>query len=193
MVKKKRKFEMNLHPADAHLRNLKYRDLQKECVIRGMPFELVAGQDIPSLSSFFRKHFHDPSNHELLNQYDDWIESKIKDQLDARGDDDRSLLHPSLRLGYIGEKDEEGNTKKKRVRTTVKKKKKKRERTNDNVFKGTKKALAFELQGIGKSKKEVIKEVKEKFPDANEKSIGIWFNKARKQRRISNHPINWKK
>lgn len=190
---KKRKFEMNLHPADAHLEKLKYRDLQKECVIRGMSFELVAGQPIPSLASFFRSHFYEPSNTGLLDKYDDWIEGEIKERLKLKGDDDRSLLHPSLRLGYIGEKDETGNNKKKRVRTIIKKKKKKRERTNDNVFKGTKKALAFELQGIGKSKEEVIKQVKEEFPDANEKSIGIWFNKARKQRSNSNHPINYKK
>ena len=184
---------MNLHPADAHLEKLKYRDLQKECVIRGMPYELVAGHPVTELSSFFRSHFHSEMKPELLDGYDNWLEAQIKLSLDLKEDDDTSLLHPSLRLGYIGEKDEEGKTKKKRVRTTVKKKKKKRERTNDNVFKGTKKALTFQLQGEGLSKEKVIKNVLKEFPDANEKSVGIWFNKARKQRANSNHPINYKK
>lgn len=190
MSRKKRKFEMNLNPADAYLRELKYRDLQRECVIRGMPFELVVAQNVHTLSGYFRKHFTNDINHSLLDSYDDWVEAKIKDSIEARGDNDFSIIHPSLRLGYVGEKSDGGESKQKRVRTIVKKKKKKRERTNDNVFKGTKKALAFELQGKGLSKEEVIEKVMSAFPDANEKSIGIWFNKAKKQRSNGCNPIN---
>ena len=40
--------------------------------------------------------------------------------------------------------------------------------------------MTFELQQQGKTKVEVIEIIKEEYPDASEKSIGIWFNKSRK-------------
>ena len=181
MSRKRRKYEMNLHPADGHFRNMTYKGVKRECVIRGMPFEEVLGANVTTLYHYFKDHFYDDLNHKLLDEFDDWQEIQIKAVMEARGENPEVLIHPSLRLGYIAEKDGEGNTiKKKRARTVVKKLKRKRERTNDNIFKGTKKAYTFELQQKGKTKDEVIKEVMAKFPEASEKSISIWFNKSKK-------------
>ena len=175
---------MNLHPADGYFSKMKYKDLKRECVVRGMPFEEVLNSDTVKLYHYFKDHFYDVVVHSLLDKFDDWQEQQIKEAMEKKGEPQKvigMMTHPSLRLGYIAEKDEEGNTiKKKRAKMIVRKIKKKRERTSDNIFKGTKKAYAFDLQQMGKTKSEVIKLVMEKFPDASEKSISVWFNKSKK-------------
>jgi len=182
---------MNLHPADGYLRDMKYKDIKRECVIRGMPFEEVLKADVPKLSGYFHDHYYDDIKHELLDQFDDWQESLIKEVMEKKGEDASVLVHPSLRLGYVAERDEEGNvTKKKRAKLVVKRLKKKRERTGDNIFKGTKKAYTFDLQQQGLSKDEVIKKVMTQYPDASEKSISIWYNKSRKLHKIKSNIQN---
>ena len=184
MTRKKRKYEQNLHPADGHLRNMKFKDLKRECVIRGMPFEDVIESDLLTLAGYFKEAFYDDVKHHLLDEFDDWQDEQIKKAMEARGEDPSQILHPSLRLGFIAEKDDEGNvTKRKRARTIVRKKKKKRERTKQGVFSGTKKALTYELEAKGLDKKTVTKMVMDQFPDASEKSISVWFNKSKKSRK----------
>ena len=181
MSRKKRKYEMNLLPADRFIGDLKYKGLKKECVIRGMEFDKVLNGTIPILSNWLRKHFDDVSCPEFLDQFDDYQEKIIREIGKAKGEDPGIMIHSSLRLGYIAERDDNGKViRKKRVCTVIKKRKKKRERTDDGIFKGTKKALTFELQQMGLVKEEVIKAVIGRFSDASEKSIGIWFNKSRK-------------
>ena len=185
MTRKRRKYEQNLHPADGHFNNMKYKDLKRECVIRGMDFDDVLESGVQGLYAFFREHFYDNVRHSLLDEFDDWQEEKIKAVVEARGEDPTTLLHPSLRLGYVAEKDDDGNTtKRKRAKLITKKLKRKRERTGDNIFKGTKKAYTFELQQKGWDKKKVVTEVMAKFPDASEKSISIWFNKSKKLHKV---------
>jgi len=181
MSRKKRKFEMDAHPADGHMMKMKYKDLKRECVMRGMPFQELIEGGIHQLSGYFREHFYDNVQHNLLDEFDDWQEEQIKlAMVDKEGDAD-DIIHPALRLGFIAERDDEGNvTKRKRVRSIVKKKKKRRERTAQGVFAGTKKALTFQLQKTGLDKQQVIVQVLEQFPDASEKSISIWFNKSKK-------------
>jgi len=181
MARRKRKFERDIPDADKFINNLKYRDMKRECIIRGMTYDKVISGDIPKLTNWLRNHFFDDLNHSLLNGFDQYQEELIRKSMDAKGQNPDDVIHPSLRLGYIAEVDEDGNvTKRKRVRTLVKKKKPKRERTGDGIFQGTKKALTFRLQQEGKEKMEVIELVMDQFPDASEKSIGIWFNKSRK-------------
>lgn len=181
MGRKRRKFEENAHPADGHLLKMKYKDVKRECVVRGMPFQDVINSDIWRLTGYFREHFYDNVQHNLLDEFDDWQEQQIKEAVKEKGDDPDDIIHSSLRLGFIAERDAEGNvTKRKRARTIVKKRKKRRERTPQGVFAGTKKALTFKLQKEGLTKAEVIVQVLEQFPDASEKSVGIWFNKAKK-------------
>ena len=172
---------MNLNPADAHLRNMTFKDLKRECVARGYPFEDLVKSNIPDLTNWFRENFLVTPVNELVDAFDDWQEEQIRISMLAKGQDPNSVIHPALRLGFIAERDEDGNvTKAKRTKMLIKKKKRKRERTNDGIFKGTKKSLTFDLQKQGKSKEETIKEVMAQFPEASEKSIGIWYNKAKK-------------
>jgi len=178
---KKRKFESNIRDVDKYIGKLKYKDLKRECVIRGMPFDDILNGDIPRLSVWLGKNFTNITNHGLLDVFDDYQEDLIRKSMEAKNQDPSELIHPSLRLGYIGERDEEGNVlKRKRVKTLIKKKRTKRERTEKGIFKGTKKALTYQLQSEGMTKDEVIKLVIEKFPGASEKSVGIWYNKSKK-------------
>ena len=185
MARKKRKFEMNLPAADRFLGNLKYKDLKRECVVRGMEFDKVLKGGIPQLSNWLRNHFIDTIKPELLDAFDDYQENLVREAVEAKGEDPNHVIHPALRLGFIAERDEDGVvTKRKRARMIIKRKKKRRERTTDGIFQGTKKALTFELQQQGLDKAEVIIKVMEQFPDASEKSIGIWFNKSRKLHKL---------
>lgn len=183
-MSRKRKFEKNISDADKFIGNLKYKDLKRECVVRGMEFDKVIVGGIPQLTNWLRNNFMATLQHDLLDAFDDYLEKQIREAMELKGENPDDVIHPALRLGYIAERDEDGKvTKRKRVRMIAKKKKKKRERTKDNIFQGTKKALTFQLQQEGKEKQEVITMVLEQFPDASEKSIGIWFNKSRKLHR----------
>lgn len=151
--------------------NLNYKMLKRHVVARGMPFNEVVSGDIPRLSNWLRVNAGNKIDTSRLDAFDDWVESQIED---------KTMIHPMLRLGYIGEKDEDDN-----VITTKKvkgfqKTKVKRERTESGIFSGTKKALTFELVKKGLSKAETIEKVLETFPDAKPKSIGIWYKKAKK-------------
>ena len=81
-----------------------------------------------------------------------------------------------MRLGYIGEKDEEGNIIKRKKVPGIKKSKykKPREKDENNLVKGTKKSYTWELTKKGLNLERVIRRVQKKFPDANEKSIRLW-------------------
>jgi len=181
MARKRRKFEMNLPAADRYISDLKYKDLKRECVIRGLDFFNVVNFGIPGLSNWLRGNFDNPTDHKSLDAFDSWQEAQVILAMEAKGQDPNEVLHPALRLGYIAETDADGNvTKRKRVSTVIKRKKKKRERTEQGIFQGTKKAFTYNLQQQGLSKEEVTKKVLEEYPDASEKSISIWFNKSRK-------------
>jgi len=176
---KKRKFESNLAPGMGEVQNMTFKDLRRTCVVRGMPFENVLNGTFPELNKWFLYNYHKPIDNTLLDKYDDYVDKLIN----AKPTEDNDYLtHPSLRLGYVGEKDEEGNiVKTKRIKGMPKRKKKvKREKTSQGIFKGTKKALTFDLALRGISKEKTLKEVLKAFPDAKEKSIGIWYNKALK-------------
>lgn len=178
---RKRKFEKDIHPADKYADSMKLKDLKRECVIRGLPFDQAIGMSIFNMMSWFRENFYNKIDTHLLNKFDDWQEEEILKRAKEKGINPEYTVHPSLRLGYIAERDGEGNIiKRKNVKMIIKRKKVKRERTKDNLFSGTKKAYTYELQQNGKTKQEVIKLVMEKFPEASEKSIGIWFNKSKK-------------
>lgn len=180
-MSKRRKFEDNITPADKYIPKMNLKDIKRECVIRGLEFKRIVYFSIPQLTNWLRDHFYDPTDHKKLDEFDEWFDNTLKAELESRGEKIDQYFHPSLRLGYIAETDEDGNViKRKKARTIIKKKKKKRERTRDGIFTGTKKAYTFELQKQGKDKATTIKMVMEKFPDASEKSISIWYNKSKK-------------
>ena len=141
-----------------------------------MPFEEMVASDFPNLNRFLWKNRNTEINTDLLDEFDEWKEAYLKGL--GLSDDH---FHPALRLGYIGEKDEDGNiTKVKRIKG-MKKKKRKREKTSLGIFTGTKKALTYKCVEDGYDIPDTIKVVKENFPDAKDKSISIWYKKAKKE------------
>ena len=150
---------------------MSYKDLKRHVVARGMPFQEVVNGDIPRLSLWLHNNNGNKINTDLLDKFDDWVESQITD---------KTMIHPMLRLGYIGERDEDDNIISTKKVRGMKKNKVKRERTESGVFSGTKKALTYQLAKEGLSKEETINKVLETFPDAKPKSVGIWYKKANK-------------
>jgi hypothetical protein len=150
------------------LDNMNYMDLKRNVVLRGMDFQEVIEGDIPKLSNWLIRNWFNDKVNQKLNDFDEWIEPKLNDP---------NLIHPSLRLGYMGDKEEESG-KEKKLKVLKKPKTPKREKNDNGIFSGTKKAYTYELANKGKDKATVIKMVKKKFPEAKDKSVSIWFKKA---------------
>lgn len=155
--------------------NKTYKDLKREAIIRGMPFPDATGAGVGTLIRFIDSSTNKPDI-SLIDKYDEWADQQLALCGYEAGKD---LRHPSLRLGFIGQKDENGNViKTKRVKGIQKPKKPKRERDENNLYKGTKKSYTFELAKKGFSLERVARRVKKKFPDASDKSIKIWYRNA---------------
>jgi hypothetical protein len=165
--------------AERELQHLKHKDLQRACVGRGIPFEDAVNFDIPALQSWFCKNFYNGQNIMFLNDYDAWKDEQLRMNGHEKGD---PVFHPSLRLGFIGSRDDAGNvssTKKPRLKSLIGKEKPKRERLEGTkIFSGTKKAMTWELTKAKLDLKTITKRVMEKFPEAKAKSISIWHKRA---------------
>ncbi len=184
MAKKKPLAKINTGPymsmADKDLTRMKFPDLKKACIARGMPFELVCDGSIPKLSSWFCKNYDNGQDLTLLDQYDAWFQAQmIATGKYKKGD---PLFHTSLKMGFIAAHEDEKN-KKPRLgnKGLAKKKKKTRERVEGlKIFAGTKKAMTYQCQKDKMSVDETIKAVMKQFPAAKESSIKIWWKRAKK-------------
>jgi len=154
--------------------DLTYKELKKECIIRGKPFPEIVRGDFPNLSNWLLIYHANPIDETLLEKYDNWVE----DELNKLGSE--YLIHPSLRLSYVGARSDDDTADKLVKSKTVKIAKVAKEKDSSGLYKGTKKSYTFELQQKGKTIQQTIIKVLRKFPDAKEKSIKIWFNRARK-------------
>lgn len=161
-----------------------YRDLQRKAITLGMPFPDVPVAGVMGLIDFINSPNTQEPNPELINEYDKWV----LHQFDISGmPKDDPLRSSRLRLGFIGETDEEGKVlKRKRVPGIKKSKIRKpaRERDEFNLLKGTKKSYTWELTKKGYDIDRIIRRVTKKFPDANEKSIRLWHRAC--QRKTNN-------
>jgi hypothetical protein len=184
----------NTHPAFIDQANFRRKDLVRACIIRGMPFDLAFTTSDFSMAAWHYHNYFNAVKPELLDEYDQYVDNRIKAEVSDWEKKDY-LFDKTLKLGYTPEEetDEEGNTRvvKKRL-TKIKIVKKKRERTLalGNIFQGTKKELTFRCAARGKTVEEAKEIVKKQFPDANEKSVKIWFKKAEKevQRQLTMNP-----
>lgn len=178
-MSKKSKSGGTLGRALNELQYMKHKDLKRACVVRGMPFDEVVNTSTPGLSNWFQSNYHRGQNPSLLDEFDYWTQIKLKERGYKDGD---PMLSPSLGLGYIGEVNPEtGETIIKRPKGIKKLPKPKRERdSTTGLFKGTKKDLTYECQKQGLEFKEAFKKVLNQFPEAQEKSVRIWFNRSRK-------------
>jgi len=163
--------------ADRFLGRLKIRDLKRQCIIRGMPFEEVSQGYVPQLQSFFMKNFHVEGKKSLLTEYDLWAETKFaKLNVSLYG-------HPEtpaeLRMGTFNEVEGvtgEKEVKEKQIKGLVKEKKI-TEKNNFGVRVGTAKAYVSHLVDKGKSLEVIKSRLEIRFPGKSEKSIDIWYKK----------------
>lgn len=152
-----------------------YRDLQRKAITLGMPFPDVPVAGVMGLISFINSSHTQYPNPDLIQEYDKWVIQ----QFDNSGmPEDDPLRSSRLRLGFVGETDDEGKIIKRKKIPGIKKskiKKPARERDEFNLMKGTKKSYTWELAKKGLEIERVIRRVIKKFPDANEKSIRLWY------------------
>lgn len=160
-----------------------YRDLKRQAIILGMPFPDACGCGIFGLISYI-DHAKTEPDPTLIDKYDKWIEHQW-DEIGLPAND--PLRHPNLRLGFIGNEvdPETGEVKQKQRRVPgLKKPKKGKPKTEKDSFghvKGTKKQYTWELAHKGYELPRVIRRVLKKFPEANEKSISLWYRAAKRE------------
>lgn len=168
---------------------MKFKELQRANVVRGLSFEEAVRFDFHQHQSWFIKHADNGQDLSLLDMFD----LKMKHELLAAGYPEGDPVHHiSLRLGYIAESDEldeDGKPKikkKKVIGKAIKKKEKRvaRERLpGTNILAGTKKSYTYELAGKGKTIERTIEKVLERFPDANPSSVRNWYKRALKEKK----------
>jgi len=151
-----------------------YKELKKQCILRGIEFEEATSSSFPHLSSWLLAHRFDDENKDSLYKYDLWIEKQLHEQ----GKD--YLIHNSLRLSFINDGSAEPKPEETKDIKKPKKKRVKRTKNKQGLFSGTKKAYTFELTLAEKPFKTILRRVLKRFPDAREKSVKIWYNKAKK-------------
>lgn len=164
--------------ANAFLERLKIVDLKRQAIIRGCPFEVVSNGSVHPLQSFIIANFHVVGNKDLLTEYDNWAQEKLKDlniELFGRPETPREL-----RLGSF----EDPITKEvKPVKVKgVKAVKVPVERNSFGIIKGTAKAYTFYLVEKGFTLDKVLTRMaaREKFTNISPKSISIWYKRAKK-------------
>lgn len=165
------------------LTNMKHKDLQIACILRGLPSADVVGFAHPKLVEWFVSNYDNGQDPDLLRQHDDWVEEQLKARGHKVGD---VLLSPALRLGFVGdvEKMEKPNSPKPKnaeLSVTPHKKPKAVVDEKTGVRSGTKKSLTYKLTTDGVPLEDIILAVKKAFPGAEEKSIKIWRKRCLKQ------------
>ena len=153
---------------------LSYKDLKIECIVRGMNFPDVIKHDFFGLSNWLYNHMLVKPEQERLEEYDNWLDSELLKI--GRPE----LVHRSLRLGYLDRGDDE--MKEVKVKE-VKEKKEPRKKDVNGLYEGTKKSYTYDCQKRGRTLEQTLIKVKRKFPDAKDKSIKIWFNKSKKEKK----------
>jgi len=168
------------------LAGFRYSDLKKAVIQRGMNFDLVVSSSHGVLSEFFIHHYDEPIKIKRLDEFDDWMDKTLAAKGHKEDDPIRQFKQFTLKP------DSEEIPKPIKVKE-VKINKPKREKNREfGVFGGTKKELTYNLskdllEKKGEySNKELVKKfgdqlfekVQKKFPDANDKSIKIWFKRS---------------
>lgn len=160
--------------------SMTYRDIKRQAIILGMPFPDATGNSIGALLNYISRTTNTPDP-SLIDKYDEWMDFQLSERGYAKDDPLRSSR---LRLGFLGEEQEDGSRRTKRIKGVKKPKEKKpRQKDERGLVVGTKKSYTFELAAKGFTLERVIRRVKKKFPDANEKSISLWFRKATRKKK----------
>lgn len=163
------------------LTNMKHKDVQRACILRGLEFSKVVGLDHHALVSWFINNYDNSQDNNLLIQFDLWVEEELKAKGYKEGD---TLMSPALRYSYNG--DIEAMEKPKIIKPIAiaakpEKKQKSEIDTVTGVRTGTKKSLTYQLTLDKMNILDIVKKVKEAFPNAEEKSIKIWNKRKLKE------------
>ena len=150
--------------------SMTYKDIKRQAIILGMPFPDATGNSIGALLNFINSTSNQPDP-SLIDKYDEWMDFQLSERGYAKDDPLRSSR---LRLGFLGEEQEDGSRRSKRIKGVKKPKEKK------GLVAGTKKSYTFELTAKGYDLERVTRRVLKKFPDANAKSISLWYRKAKR-------------
>jgi hypothetical protein len=169
--------------AHRELAHMKHKDLQKACILRGMASQDMVNANHHSLVSFFIKNHEVGEDLNLLALHDAWVEEQMVTRGYKKGSE---FLHPALKFGISGDIEKVEKVKEVKPESAVKvpnPKNKERAQMDEvtKVRKGTKKDLTYTLTRERLSQEEIIAKVKDKFPDAQDKSIKIWHKRAVKQ------------
>ena len=176
--------------AYAALAEMKYIDLQRAVIERGMDFELLIHSDHSKLSSFFINHFESRIDKERPKQFDHWMDLKLQE----RGYKSDDPVRQFKRFSPVEVKEELKPVKKAPKEKPPKKAPKEKDKQL-NIYTGTKKHYTMKLantlnEKFGKkyNKKElinkfigqIIEKLTAKFPkdNINEKSVRIWVKRA---------------
>jgi len=174
--------------AEHHLTQLKFKDLQRENLIRGMEFIELVKADIPRLQSWFLRNYENDVDPNRLDDFDAWLEECLITEQGYDKEKDGWAFHPALKMGYAPVENEEGNlVATKKVKGIKKPKKKKREKVKGfkSLLSGTKKAYTYELTSKGYHPHIIVEKVIARFEDAKDKSIMIWYKKCLKEKPVN--------
>ena len=186
--KKQKRIRLNTYGDEVHedrvmreLQNMKHKDLQKACILRGMTSEEVVAKNHHDLVGWFHKNYENSQDPQRLVLHDAWVESQMVARGYTKG---KEFLHPALRFGIPGDLEKVEKVKEvkpekaQKIPSAGKTTPTKNEKFN--IRTGTKKELTFLLTEEKIEIKEIIKQVKDAFPEAQEKSIKIWHKRALK-------------
>lgn len=187
MLKKKKKSKANKRiyfeneRALRELANMKHRDLQRACIVRGLSSQDVVNFDHHKLVQWFISNFENAQDESLLLAHDLWVEGQLELKGYKQG---HHLMSPALRFSYVGdiEKMDKPKIIKPNVIPKVEDKEKKEKSTvneETGIREGTMKHMTYELTENNIPITEIIKKVRDKYPNAKEKSIKIWHKRAK--------------
>lgn len=169
------------------LASFRYSDLKAAVIKRGIDFELVVSWDHGKLSDYFINNYDKPVNPKKLEEFDKWMDLMLK----AKGYTENDPVRQFKQFTMPIEEEKEEKPKKKIEPKSIKPKKVKNKEFG--IFGGTKKELTYSLSRdlvikmgakydnkalIKKFSDQLFNKVKDKFPDANDKSVKIWFKRA---------------
>lgn len=158
------------------LGTLKYKDLKKAAIMRGLPFNMIGELGVHELQSWLCRNYSNPIKPLLLQEFDAWLDKSLM----AQGYIDEPV-HIDLKLGDYAV-DEFGNEVRRRRNITLMGAiKSKEEKAAFRPKKGSKKFRVFNLIELGHSTQEIVSMMDEEFGEVNEGSIKSWCSRARKQ------------
>jgi len=167
---------MEIKEVLAKLSNLKFKDLKKAAIIRGIDFWLLHELDALGIQSWLIDHWEDAIDKGLLWRYDEWRETTLKDEgtIDGAFPEGLKLSTTGVSKDYLPESMKESPEAIMNFKPRV----------------GTPKERVFELVKFGYTPKEIIKYFVETYPDISVGSIKVWASKAKKQKKLINEKDN---